>query len=233
MRFSLIGLVLVGVATGHGSARADGDPKLGAAVFARGCAACHSLKPNQNMTGPSLADLWGRKAGGLESFSRYSPALKSANVNWDAASLDQWLRNPAQFIPHNRMTFRGLPDSQTRADLIAYLKQASSAGASTQTAQNMQMGGMMGGGEAPNLKQLGPAEQVKAIRYCRDTYHVTTGDGETHDFWERNLRLKTDSGEIGPPSGTPALVGAGMMGDRADVIFASPQEISSFIKPEC
>ena len=91
----------------------------------------------------------------------------------------------------------------------------------------------MGAREAPNLKQLAPAEQVTAIRYCRDTYHVTTGDGETHDFWERNLRFKTDSGDIGPPSGTPALVGAGMMGDRADVIFASPQEIGSFIKPEC
>ena len=95
------------------------------------------------------------------------------------------------------------------------------------------MGGMMGGGDLPNLKKLAPAEEVKAMSYCRDSYHVTTGDGEIHDFWERNLRLKTNSGEIGPPSGTPALVGAGMMGDRADVIFASPQEISSFIKPGC
>jgi cytochrome c len=232
MKFSLTGLVLVAVVTGVGSAWADGDPKLGAAVFARACAACHALKPDQNMTGPSLAGLWGRKAGGLQSFSRYSPALKSADVVWDATALNQWLRNPAQFIPRNRMIFRGMPDSQSRADLIAYLEQASS-GASAETAQNTPMGGMMGGGEPPNLKKLAPAGQVKAIRYCRDTYHVTTADGETHDFWERNLRLKTDSGDIGPPSGTPALVGAGMMGDRADVIFADPQEISSFIKPEC
>ncbi|HKW54157.1 MAG TPA: c-type cytochrome, partial [Stellaceae bacterium] len=207
-------------------------PTLGAAVFARACAACHALQPDRNMTGPSLAGVWGRKAGGLDSFSRYSPALRSANVVWDATTLNQWLRNPAQFIPRNRMTFRGMPDSQSRADLIAYLEQASS-GASAETAQNTPMGGMMGGGEPPNLKKLAPAEEVKAIRYCRDTYHVTTADGETHDFWERNLRLKTDSGDSGPPSGTPALVGAGMMGDRADVIFASPQEISRFITPGC
>jgi hypothetical protein len=33
--------------------------------------------------------------------------------------------------------------------------------------------------------------------------------------------------------GTPALVPAGMMGDRADVIFASPDEISGFIAHQC
>ena len=32
------------------------------------------------MTGPSLAGLWNRKAGSLGSFSRYSPALQSANI---------------------------------------------------------------------------------------------------------------------------------------------------------
>jgi len=36
-----------------------------------------------------------------------------------------------------------------------------------------------------------------------------------------------------PKKGAPALVGAGMMGDRADVIFASPEEISAFIVQQC
>jgi cytochrome c len=27
----------------------------------RACAACHSLEPDKNMTGPSLADIWNRK----------------------------------------------------------------------------------------------------------------------------------------------------------------------------
>ena len=39
--------------------------------------------------------------------------------------------------------------------------------------------------------------------------------------------------ERGPQKGAPALVGAGMMGDRADVIFASPDEISGFIAHQC
>lgn len=95
------------------------------------------------------------------------------------------------------------------------------------------MGGMMGGGQVPNLKQPTPAQRVTSIRYCRDSYHVVTADGEAHDFWERNLRLKTDSSEDGPSKGAPALVRAGMMGDRGDVIFAAPEEISRTIKQQC
>jgi cytochrome c len=50
---------------------------------------------------------------------------------------------------------------------------------------------------------------------------VTTADGKTRAFWERNLRLKVDGSNVGPDKGARALVGAGMMGDRADVIFVS------------
>ena len=52
-------------------------------------------------------------------------------------------------------------------------------------------------------------------------------------FWERNLRLKTDASGDGPEKNAPALVRAGMMGDRADVIFADPAEISPFIAAKC
>ena len=97
-----------------------------------------------------------------------------------------------------------------------------------------QMGGMMmGGGAVPNLKTLDPQERVRSINHCADTYKVTTADGKTRDFWERNLRFKTDVSDEGPQKGAPALVGAGMMGDRADVIFASPEEISGFISRQC
>jgi len=37
----------------------------------------------------------------------------------------------------------------------------------------------------------------------------------------------------GPQKGAPALVGAGMLGDRADVIFADPGEISGLIIEHC
>ena len=95
------------------------------------------------------------------------------------------------------------------------------------------MGGMMGGGPDPNLKKLEPGIQVKAITYCHDTYRVTTADGKTRAFWERNLRFKTDSSKDGPEKGAPAIMPAGMMGDRAAVIFAAPEEIAKMIEARC
>ena len=47
------------------------------------------------------------------------------------------------------------------------------------------------------------------------------------------MRFKTDVSSDGPQKGAPAIVEAGMMGDRADVIFASPDEISVFISHRC
>ena len=38
----------------------QGDASRGQQDF-RACAPCHSLEPDRNMTGPSLAGLWGRK----------------------------------------------------------------------------------------------------------------------------------------------------------------------------
>ncbi|MGQ0677262.1 MAG: c-type cytochrome [Rhodospirillales bacterium] len=213
-------------------ANAGGDPEAGARVYGN-CAACHSLEPGRHMTGPSLAELWGRKAGGLPDFQRYSPAMKSAGVVWNEATLDEWLADPRKAVPGNRMTFAGIKDAKARADLIAFLAQATAKGAKPQVAHGGGMGGMMGRSGPTNLKNAGQESQVTAVTYCRETYHVTTAAGETHDFWEFNLRFKTDSSPLGPPAGKPVLAGAGMMGDRASIIFTAPAEISAFIKPGC
>lgn len=220
-------LVLLAAAPG---ARAEGDAQEGAKAY-RACAACHSFAPGRHMTGPSLAGLWERKAGTAEGFSRYSDALRSAAVTWNADTLDPWLADPRAFIPNNRMKFPGIRDAKARADLIAYLQQAGSGQAGTPEDE----GGMMGmmSGDVPSLKQLQPSQQVVAIRYCGDTYDVTAANGETVPFWERNLRFKTDSSADGPLKGKPALLPAGMMGDRASVIFAEPSEISAMIESRC
>jgi cytochrome c len=203
-------------------AKAAGDAEKSAALF-RACVACHSLKPDQNMSGPSLAGVWGRKAGTLGSFDRYSPALKSSDIVWDENSLDAWLKSPKSLVPQNRMIFPGISDARQRADLIAFLK--------TPSARHAAESAMASGFQ--DLKKLGVDRQVQAIRYCHDTYRVTTADGQTVDFWEANLRFKTDSSDTGPLPGKPTLMPAGMMGDRASLFFASPEEISSFIKHQC
>ncbi len=213
-----------------------GDAARGQQGF-RACTPCHSLEPDRNMTGPSLANLWGRKAGGLSSFERYSEVLKASGIIWDDRSLDGWLTDPDRMVPDNEMPFNGIKDTRVRVDLLAFLKEATKPGAPQQTAQQGGMmggmGGMMGGGPDPNLKKLEPGIQVKAITYCHDTYRVTTADGKTRAFWERNLRFKTDSSKDGPEKDAPAIMPAGMMGDRAAVIFAAPEEIAKMIEARC
>ncbi len=125
------------------------------------------------------------------------------------------------------MIFDGLADAQARTDLIAYLAQGQQQEAAPQS-------GMMGmGGEPPDLKTLGPEHQVVSIRHCDDTYEIATRDGATEPYWEFNLRFKTDGSGLGPEPGKPIIVGAGMMGNRASVVFAAPKEISAFIEEEC
>jgi cytochrome c len=217
-------LLIIATITGATGALAQtptGDATQGAKLFGA-CAARHSLVPDRNMTGPSLAGIWGRKAGSLKSFDRYSAALKSSEVVWDQKTLDAWLSSPAAFVPGNSMKFAGITDSQQRAELIAFLEGASTG--------QLRLPAAMTAPPFKDLKKLGADRRVEAIRYCRDTYHVTTADGRTTDFWEVNLRFKTDSSDTGPSPGKPVFMRAGQLGDRALVLFAAPEEIGTFIK---
>ena len=199
-----------------------GNPEKGAEIYKQ-CLACHSLEPQQHLTGPSLAGVFDRKAGTAPGFLRYSSALKNTDVVWNAGSLDAWLRNPREFLPNNLMSFRGISEPQSRQDLIAFLKAATSESPPMTTQQ------------APlaDLKATTPQQRVTAIRHCADTYFVTLASGNTYPFWEFNLRFKTDSSKYGPYKGKPAILRASMRGDRAFVIFSTPEEISLFIKEQC
>ena len=208
-----------------------GDPRRGAANF-QACAACHSTTPGEHLTGPSLAKIWQRKAGTVEGFSRYSEAMKHADLVWTEETLNRWLTNPEALIPGTSMTFPGLRDSKAREDVIAYLSAVSEGKAPTnETRPRGMMMNMQPAKE--DLKKAPPQGQVTALSHCGDTYTVKTADGKSNKVWEFNLRFKTDSSELGPRPGKPVIVGAGMQGDRASVVFAAPSEVSSFIKESC
>jgi nitrite reductase (NO-forming) len=108
-----------GAAPVSNSVPAAGDASAGRLVF-RKCQACHSTEPGKNMLGPSLADIIGRKAG-TEAGYNYSPSMKSADITWNAQTLDKYLSDPAQVVPGNKMPFPGLKTDHDRADVIAYL----------------------------------------------------------------------------------------------------------------
>ena len=103
-----------------------GDTESGKAVFDK-CAACHGLGNERDTDGPTLKDLIGRKAGSLEDY-RYSAAMKRSGVTWTPATLDTFIVDPQGFIKGNRMAFAGIADPTERADLIAYLEQATMKG---------------------------------------------------------------------------------------------------------
>ncbi|MGH8222727.1 MAG: c-type cytochrome [Woeseiaceae bacterium] len=199
-----------------------GDSERGAMAF-RSCIACHTLEPGRHLTGPSLAGVWGTKAASKETFRRYSEALRKSNVVWDERTLDAWLQAPQKLVPGNTMQFPGVADDAVRADLVAFLKAASEG----------KLASVPKPPALPDLKKASPVSTIASIRRCGDSYFVTNGRGQTAAYWEFNLRFKTDSSPSGPAPGKPVMVGQGMQGDRAQVLFSAPEEISRFIKEKC
>lgn len=232
-RHSIVIGVLAFAAVATGVAHAEGNLQRGATVY-RACAACHSLEPGLHLTGPSLAELWGKKTASVADFPRYSKALRSQQFTWDEATLNAWLANPAKFIAGNQMTFRGIDDEKIRKDLIAFLRVAMAPGGSKAVvAQRLVPEGLARGQTPEDLSKAGTAEQVTAVRYCQNSYFITTADGQEHVFWALNLRLKVDSSALGPKDAKPVLTGSGMQGDRASLVFSDPAQISAAIQKKC
>lgn len=105
-----------------GVARADGDAARGEARF-QDCAACHRLEAGANNVGPSLHGIFARNAGELNDF-RYSPAMKRSGIAWTPETLEKFIADPQSMVPANRMPYAGMTSASDRADLIAYLQNA-------------------------------------------------------------------------------------------------------------
>ncbi|MEJ6788261.1 c-type cytochrome [Brevundimonas sp. BR2-1] len=100
------------------------DP--GARAFQR-CAACHSLRSNEE-SAPRLGDVLGRRAGAVRSFA-YSDAMEAAGQRglvWDAATLERFLADPDAVVPGTTMPYQGGSAAERRA-LIDWLRRSSEA----------------------------------------------------------------------------------------------------------
>jgi cytochrome c len=228
-----LSLCLLIVVVSAGQSAADGDPERGAAAY-RACVACHTLVPGQHASGPSLDGMIGRQAGTLAAFVRYTPDLTRSGIIWDAVSLDGWLANPAEMVPGTSMTFRGIEDDQVRADLIAFLTIAGQSGGGRKAVSDGLIPEQWLSAAIPRpIGKASAATRVINLRHCGDSYFVTTEDGRETPYWEKNLRLKIDSTETGPPKNVPVVLGSGMGGDRFSLVFDSIETLTAKLQEKC
>lgn len=106
------------------------DLAAGEAAFAR-CQACHSINAGgANGIGPNLNGIVGRAVAGHAGFS-YSEGMvahKAIDATWTLDALDHFITAPARYVSGTKMSFAGLRDTETRVNLIAYLRAQGSAG---------------------------------------------------------------------------------------------------------
>jgi cytochrome c len=112
------GVFIAGASLASENSPVLGDPVRGKTLY-QGCEACHSI--NDNDLGPRHRGVVGRRAGSVEDYS-YSIALKNSGLTWNEANLDRWLTNPSALVPGTKMFFQ-IADAQSRADIIAFLKE--------------------------------------------------------------------------------------------------------------
>lgn len=82
------------------------------------CRTCHEAP---SVVGPRLGGLFGTTAGSRPGYA-YSNALRSSGIVWDARTLDQFIKHPADVVPGTRMEFPGIANESDRNALIRYLE---------------------------------------------------------------------------------------------------------------
>jgi cytochrome c len=73
--------------------------------------------------------VWDRKAGENPTF-RYSAPMRekaAGGLTWNEATLRSYIANPKEVVPGGSMSYPGLRNEQQLNDLLAYLRQASTA----------------------------------------------------------------------------------------------------------
>ncbi len=106
------------------------DLAAGEAAFAR-CRACHTnAAGGADGIGPNLFGVVGGPVMHRPGFA-YSDAMaahKAEAPTWGLDELDQFLTAPGRYIPGTKMSFAGIRDTNTRVNLIAYLRSQGSGG---------------------------------------------------------------------------------------------------------
>lgn len=117
---------------------ATADVSKGMAFVQQQCSACHTLNQGGAAgVGPNLYGVMGGPMFAGAGFS-YSAAVKGkASGNWDYTKMGDWLAAPASFAPGTAMGYPGIKNTQTRADVVAYLRTLSASPLALPTADEV------------------------------------------------------------------------------------------------
>ncbi|MEL6299266.1 MAG: c-type cytochrome [Pseudomonadota bacterium] len=107
------------------TADSDDPVERGRIQFARKCSVCHTLSPDsRNRAGPTLHGVFGRRIATVKDY-RYSEPLKHLDIVWTAETISKLFElGPEVFTPGSKMPLQKMRDDRERADLIAFLEQA-------------------------------------------------------------------------------------------------------------
>ena len=122
LALALAGSLLAGTV---GAAPDAAALKRGEELYVR-CLACHAIDANR--TGPQHCGLFGRRAGTAPGFDAYSKAMRESGIVWDERSLNTFLQDPIKTVPGTAMGYAGIKNDTERAELIAWLRQATRPG---------------------------------------------------------------------------------------------------------
>ncbi|MDZ4362704.1 cytochrome c family protein [Brevundimonas sp.] len=113
-----------------GTVMPTADLAAGEATFAR-CKSCHTIDAGgANGIGPNLFGIAGRATAGHAGFA-YSDAMtahRGTNPTWTLDELDLFITAPGRHVPGTKMSFAGIRDTDTRVNLIAWLRSQGSSG---------------------------------------------------------------------------------------------------------
>ena len=105
--------------------------KDGEKVFKK-CKACHKIGAKaKHGTGPHLNNIYGRIAGSLNDYKKYSKNIINAGNNgliWDSETLSSFIENPKKYLSGTKMNFKGIKKSTDRNALLEYIKSIASSG---------------------------------------------------------------------------------------------------------
>lgn len=99
---------------------AAADAGAGERLF-RQCQACHKVEDGSNGTGPHLFGIVGREVAAIDGYS-YSSGLGDSADTWTPEALSGFLKDPKGYAPGTKMSYKGMPKVEDRANLIAWLE---------------------------------------------------------------------------------------------------------------